>query len=185
MSKTISISTKKGDSGESFLANGKKYQKDNIVFEVLGTIDELNSHIGLAVAQLRNLEALFTLELITELQIMQSNLYKLSGIIAGAKITLSKKELTHIEKLGDQLQTKMANGWTTQFLYPGGSVIGAQLDVARTVCRRVERLIVTFSKDQKQEPIIAKYINRLSDTLFIIRCYVNMESGIAEKKFSK
>lgn len=186
MAKIVSISTKKGDEGASYLANGKKLPKDDLVFEVLGNIDELNSHIGLVVAQFRWVDKFASKATIDSLEDVQSNLYVLMGILAKApKLNFPKSKLDKIEKLGNSLQEEMAEGWTTKFLYPGGSVIGAQLDIARSVCRRCERNIVSYSKREKVEPIVLKYINRLSDLLFIMRCFVNHQFGIKEKQFSK
>ncbi len=193
MAKIISISTKKGDEGESYLANGKKFPKDDLIFEVLGNIDELNSHIGLVVAQLRDTTIGEKDFLVTELESVQSNLYLLSGILAQApKVAFSTTKLTKIETLGDELQKKMAEGWTTKFLYPGGSSIGAHLDIARSVCRRCERNLVSYSRYQQEtksaakvKPIVLQYINRLSDFLFILRCFVNLQFGVVEKQFSK
>ncbi len=186
MAQIISISTKKGDAGESYLANGKKLPKDDLVFEVLGNIDELNSQIGMVVAQLKTTAISGKDMLVEQLEDAQSNLYLLSGILAGApKVLFSKTKLTKIEKIGDALQTQMAEGWTTKFLYPGGSIIGAQLDVTRSVCRRCERVIVAYSREQKVTPVVLQYINRLSDYLFILRCFVNLQFGVTEKQFSK
>jgi cob(I)alamin adenosyltransferase len=186
MAKIISISTKKGDAGESFLADGSKLPKDDLVFEVLGTIDELNSHIGAVVAQLKATIITEKKSVIENLEDVQSNLYLLSGILAKApKLNFSKTKLTKVEKLGDELQTSMSDGWTTKFLYPGGSIIGAQLDVTRSVCRRCERLLVHYTKQEKVRPVVLQYINRLSDFLFILRCYVNLKFGVKEKQFSK
>lgn len=186
MAKPISISTKKGDEGESYLADGSKLAKDALVFEVLGNLDELNSHIGMVVAELRATVVTDKELLLKELENTQSNLYLLSGILAKAKdLKFSKTKLTQIEKFADDLQTKMADGWTTKFLFPGGSVIGAHLDIARSVCRRCERNIVSYSTQEKVRPVVLKYINRLSDLLFILRCYVNLQFGVKEKQFSK
>lgn len=186
VAKIISISTKKGDAGESYLANGQKLPKDDLVFEVLGNIDELNSQIGLVVAQLKATVIFDKAQLIEQLEDAQSNLYLLSGILAGApKVSFSKTKLTKIEKQGDALQELMVDGWTTKFLYPGGSVIGAHLDVTRSVCRRCERIIVSFSREHKVQPVVLQYVNRLSDYLFILRCFVNLQFGVKEKQFSK
>jgi len=186
MAKHVSISTKKGDEGESYLADGNKLAKDSLVFEVLGNIDELNSHIGLVVAELRSTVVSDKDLLLNELENVQSNLYLLSGILAkAANLKFPKIKLNKIEKLGDDLQKKMTDGWTTKFLYPGGSIIGAHLDITRSVCRRCERNIVSYSREEKVRPIVLQYINRLSDLLFILRCYVNLQFGVKEKQFSK
>lgn len=186
MAKILSISTKKGDEGESYLADGRKFPKDDLVFEVLGNIDELNSQVGMVVAQLRLTAISDKSSLLAHLEDIQSNLYLLSGILAHAqKLKFPKSKLTTIEDIGNAMQETMSEGWTTKFLYPGGSIIGAQLDITRSVCRRCERVIVSYSKQQKVNPIVLQYINRLSDFLFILRCYVNLQFGIAEKQFSK
>lgn len=186
MAKPISISTKKGDAGESYLASGEKLSKSDFVFEVLGTLDELNSHIGLVVAELNATVLSDKEKIVEELEDVQKNIYLLSSIVASAQnIRFSKTKLTQIEKLGDALQSEMAEGWTTKFLYPGGSVIGAQLDIARCVCRRLERVLVAYSQESKLKPIVLQYVNRLSDFLFIIRCYVNLHFGVVEKQFSQ
>lgn len=186
MAKVISISTKKGDEGESYLADGIKLPKDDLIFEVLGNIDELNSHIGLVVANLRTTVVSDKDLLVAQLEDVQENLYLLSGILAKApNLKFSKTKLDKIEKLGDDLQKKMTDGWTTKFLYPGGSVMGAHLDITRSVCRRCERNIVSYSRKVKVRPVVLKYINRLSDLLFILRCYLNLQFGVKEKQFSK
>lgn len=189
--KIVTISTKKGDAGDSYLANGQKVPKDDLVFEVLGDIDELNSQLGLVVAQLRSIDfpgikGFQKSDIVKHLEGGQSNLYLLSGIVAGAaKVRFPKSKLEKIEGLGDTLQLYMAEGWTTKFLYPGGSVLGAHLDVARSVCRRCERSIVAHSRNQRVPAVVLQYINRLSDFLFILRCFVNAQLGVAEKQFSK
>lgn len=186
MAKVTSITTKKGDAGESYLADGKKLPKDNLVFEVLGNIDELNSHIGMVVAQLRATVVVQKELLIEQLEEAQSNLYLLSGMVADApKLSFPKSKLDKIEKNADALQQQMAEGWTTKFLYPGGSVIGAYVDITRSVCRRCERVIVAYSREQAVKPIVLQYVNRLSDYLFILRCFVNLQFGVREKQFSK
>lgn len=190
-SRIVSISTKKGDAGESYLANGQKLPKDDLVFEVLGDIDELNSQLGLVVAQLRSIDfpgiqGFQKKDLIKQLEGGQSNLYLLSGIVAGAaKVRFSKSKLEKIEGYGETLQQFMANGWTTKFLYPGGSLLGAHLDAARSVCRRCERSIVAHSRNRRVPAVVLQYINRLSDYLFILRCFVNLQLGVAEKQFFK
>lgn len=198
MAKVISISTKKGDSGFSYLANGKKFPKDHLVFEALGSLDELNAHIGNSVAQLREIQGALFVDEIKYLEEVQENLYTLSAILAGAqKVTFNSRELKKIEKHGDHLQKQMAEGWTTEFLYPGGSIPGSALDIARTVCRRTERLTVQYISEQTAETdpksrviaevpdVVFQYVNRLSDFLFIVRCFVNSQLGISEKKFSQ
>lgn len=71
-----------------------------------------------------------------------------------------------------------------QFIYPGGNEVAAWLDVARTVSRRLEREVVKYAKNNQVSPMILKYVNRLSDYLFVLRCFVNSKMEYQERKFS-
>ena len=77
------------------------------------------------------------------------------------------------EKVSDALQERMEEGWTTKFLYPGGNESAAWIDVVRTVSRRFERTVVKYSLEEVVSPVIMKYVNRLSDYLYVLRCFVN------------
>lgn len=176
----ISVSTKTGDKGESGLANGQRLRKGSMVFEVLGTLDELNSWIGLSVTKLDDAfknEKMFLLE-------TQDNLFHLGAELARSpKTKLPEKTLTILEEKLEKLQATMKDGWTTKFMYPGGCEAAAILDITRTVCRRLERTMVSFSNQEELRPFSLKYINRLSDYLFVLRCFVNQTKGIKETKF--
>jgi cob(I)alamin adenosyltransferase len=186
----ISVSTKKGDFGESYLADGKKLSKTAPIFEVLGNLDELNSHLGLIVAQLKFLE--LTKEVSSKqvgLQLIfvekvQELLFTIGAQLAGSKkVSLQKSHLTDLESNSEKLQKTMEKNWTSKFLLPGGTVIGAQIDIARTVCRRAELQVVKFANQQEISQLILQYINRLSDYLYVLRCFVNQELGALEKKY--
>ncbi len=171
----ISVYTKTGDKGESGLANGKRIGKDELIFEVLGTLDELNSHLGLCVVKVTNKEILLSI---------QDTLFHIGAEIAGShKTKLEAKKIEHLEKEIDRLQSLMEDNWYQKFLLPGGSETGAILDIARTVCRRCERVIVTYSKQETVSPHILHYINRLSDYLYVLRCYENLQEGTTEHVF--
>ena len=196
MPQHISISTKKGDSGTSFLADGSEHSKASPVFAVLGSLDELNSHIGLVVALIRQEQTTTTqvqvslADLVSQLERIQHTIYTISALLARApKVAFKQSELTSLERFADDLQLSMADGWTTQFLYPGGTVVGAHLDIARSVCRTAERLHWEYLEtagnlSEKALLLAARYLNRVSDFLFIARCFVNMRSGIQEKQFT-
>ncbi|MFZ5376252.1 MAG: cob(I)yrinic acid a,c-diamide adenosyltransferase [Patescibacteria group bacterium] len=178
----INISTKTGDSGQTGLANGQRLAKSAPIFEVIGNIDELNSWLGLVVAKLG---PTFRKEK-TFLLMIQQELFVLGGELAKAKNCLMDKELLlKIEKRTDQLQQKMAEGWHKQFLLPGGTEMAAEIDVARTVCRRAERSLVDLSEVEEVRPLLLKTLNRLSDYLYVFRCFVNWTSQVEEKKFER
>ncbi len=186
----IQISTKTGDTGESGLASGHRLAKDALVFEVVGTLDELNSWLGVVLTQYEPLHitALHdknNKKLIENLYHIQNTLFYLGAEIAGApKTKLENTELKSLEAWSDGLQQHMAANWTTQFLLPGGTQLGAWLDVTRTVCRRCERVLISYSREVAVRPLLLQYLNRLSDYLYVMRCYVNQELSYQEKPFN-
>lgn len=176
-----SVSTKTGDKGTSGLANGQRLDKDALIFEVLGTQDELNSWLGLIIAKMA---PSFTDKSAYLLEVQDTLFYIGAELAQSPKAKLSKSSLTKLETNSDELQASMAEGWTTRFVYPGGTELAANIDIARTVCRRLERLIVQLSKHQTVSELIFKYINRLSDYLFVLRCFINEQENYEEKKFN-
>lgn len=179
----ISVSTKTGDQGESGLANGQRVSKDHPLFFVVGTLDELNSWLGLVVVKLDNSfpeHKDFLLE-------VQSNLFYIGAEVALSPNTEFKDTaLTKLEKFSEDLQKSLQADWYQKFVLPGGTETGAILDIARTVCRRCERVAVKATKEGCEiRPVIFKYLNRLSDYLFVLRCFVNHSMEFEEKQFIK
>lgn len=177
----ISISTKTGDDGLSALANGRRVPKGHQVFAVIGSLDELNSWLGLIVAlfdQRHPAHRTFLLEL-------QETLFYIGAEIAeSSKVALKKSALTKLEKRAGKLQQSLAEGWHTKFLLPGGTELGAYLDIARTVCRRCERESWLYHQAHRQiSPLILQYLNRLSDYLYLLRCWINHQQTYREKQF--
>lgn len=179
--KMISVTTKTGDKGTSGLANGKRVPKSSFIFEVLGTQDELNSWLGVCISKLSD-DFADQREFLYE---VQDTLFYIGAEIAQSpKAKLEETSLTKLERFSDKLQAGMEDGWTTKFLYPGGNQVAAWIDVARTVSRRFERTVVKHSQEELISPLILKYVNRLSDYLFVLRCYVNSREKYEERKFS-
>jgi cob(I)alamin adenosyltransferase len=176
----LSISTKTGDKGESGLANGQRLGKDEMIFEVLGTQDELNSWLGLVIAKL---SGHFTPHKKDLLKIQDTLFYIGAEVAKSPKAKLRQQTLDALDKKSADLQQKMGKDWTTKFLYPGGNEAAATVDVARTVSRRLERLIVRYSRHEEVSPLILKYVNRLSDYLYVLRCWVNHEEQYQEHTF--
>ncbi len=188
--KITSISTKRGDGGNSDLADGTRLSKSHLIFDVIGDLDELNSWLGLVISEI-GVKSKYSQQLLM-LKKMQQVLYVISAEIAGAKksnkqIQINQDFLSQIEKLSNYLQENLADGWHQKFLYPGGVKIAAYTDVARTVCRRVERSIVKLSKTQSVRPVVISIINRFSDYLYLLRCYFNQQEKFIETelKFEK
>ncbi len=176
----ISITTKTGDKGVSGLANGVRQPKDSSFFEVIGTLDELNSWLGLVAANWQVSDQ-------TERQflyVIQDTLFRVGAEVAQSpKVKLTPSVLMQLEKRSTALQNSLAKDWHTKFLLPGGTVLGAQLDITRTVCRRCERIMVAHDRITPLSPILLRYINRLSDYLYLLRCSVNHTLAYTEKKF--
>jgi cob(I)alamin adenosyltransferase len=177
----ISISTKTGDAGTSGLANGQRVGKDNPIFEVLGTQDELNAWLGLCIAKL---DDHFAEQKQFLLNVQETLFYLGAELARSPKARVTQKNLQEFEKTSEDLQDRMQENWTTKFLYPGGNEAAATIDIARTVSRRFERCVVKYSTLEEVSPIILKYVNRLSDYLFILRCYVNQEEKYTEHAFT-
>lgn len=198
----ISISTKTGDQGTSGLANGQRLDKTDPTFMLLGDLDELNSWLGLSVAKLKQWqltlpkksEERVKLKLELKLfELIQDWIYQASALVARApKFKLSLNLLKKIEKSVDQLQTDLAPDWHKQFLYPGGSELGGWLDITRSVARRTERSFLTWQVQDEFYKGAANHLtpqniqitlNRLSDYLYLLRCWCNAAQLITEKKF--
>lgn len=178
----ISVTTKTGDAGQSGLANGQRVGKDELIFEVLGTQDELNSWIGFSLAKLSDHFRTEKKFLLT----VQNTLFYIGAELAQApNVKMKKTDLTRLEKHSQKLQDSMEKNWTTKFLFPGGNEAAAVVDVTRTVSRRFERIVVKYSKTTKVSPLILKYVNRLSDYLYVLRYFVNQEEQYQEKLFKR
>lgn len=149
--------------------------------EVVGTIDELNSWIGLVIV---HAESDFSAQR-KVLEQVQHDLYQLSAVIVKApQIKFKKPALNRLEKHSQALETEMKGEWQGKFLHPGGTKLAAQLDIARTICRRCERLYFTHSQVEQLPTLILSYLNRLSDYLYLLRCYVNLNQKYLEKPLS-
>lgn len=158
----MAFPTKRGDDGTTdIFIKGKlsRISKSNMIIEVLGDIDELNSFIGVAKNYSKS-------EL--ELEKVQNDLITISAMIANrdSEKQISEEELEFLENEIENL--KEGSNEFTDFVIPGGSKASSYLDVCRTVCRRVERSVVKLNEKVKTDPIIMKYTNRLSTLLFLM-----------------
>lgn len=168
----MKIYTKQGDKGSTSLIGGTKIEKDSIRVEAYGTIDELNSYIGLCVNYLEKDEDKEVLRKI------QKKLFdvgaELSTINYERYKNITKEEdVEELEKLIDCYTEKIEK--INEFIVPGTSICSANLHIARTVCRRAERRILILSREDRINPILLKYVNRLSDLLYILARYSEEE----------
>jgi cob(I)alamin adenosyltransferase len=177
---TVKIYTKTGDDGTTGLLGGRRLPKDDVRIDAYGTIDELNAVLGLARAQgLDSVADRLVAQLQDELFAVGSALADVSpqGRFRNA-ITVEHAE--HLESTIDELESELTA--LTQFILPGGTVAAAQLHLARTVCRRAERLVVKLSRQPREDVprALIVYLNRLSDLLFVLARVVNRRDGVGD-----
>ena len=160
-----------GDKGSSALFTGERRSKSDDVFEALGTIDELSSHIGLAMATANQSKPY-----LEELQRIQCILQDIGSVVATPnssarqthrdKVTFSNRHTNELEEWIDEYSKVLPP--LANFILPGGSETSSNLHIARTVCRRAERRVTPLVKEDEIDPEALKYLNRLSDYLFVL-----------------
>ncbi len=166
------IYTRTGDQGTTRLANGEEISKDSDRVNAYGEIDELNSVIGVIIAG--KLSQVVS-DLLSDIQ---HHLFDVGGELASAgmiKEMVSEDMITGLENEIDNLNTDLPA--LEEFILPGGTSAAADLHLARTVCRRAERSIISLSQTEKVAPEIIKYVNRLSDLLFVMARFENHSNG--------
>lgn len=179
--KIIKVYTRQGDAGMTSLVGGICISKTDARLEAYGTVDELNSHLGLLVTMLNKDSD--ERELLLHIQ---NNLFNVSTYLATDQSQTPLSPAAHLaegetEILEQRIDTIIAMLPEPQgFILPGGSQAAAQCHVCRTVCRRTERRILTLAKKATVAPDIIKYVNRLSDYLFILAKKINFNTGHPE-----
>jgi cob(I)alamin adenosyltransferase len=169
---TISkVYTKTGDDGKTSLVGGQKVLKSNVRIHAYGEIDELNSVVGLCIEELKLLNDDFKI-LIESLYKVQNDLFNLGTILAtepeDMKPSMPRITIQDIEVLEKEIdESNKGLPILHSFILPGGSKINAFLHLARTVCRRCERVCCGLYEDQKIDKIVVSYLNRLSDVFFV------------------
>ena len=174
MSSKSKIYTKTGDNGTTSLYGGSRVTKDHPLIEAYGTVDELNSAVGILISHLSDIEK----ELPDFLLIIQADLLRIGSYLAGKDQSLNPllKRVIQMEKIIDKLEVKLPV--IKNFILPTGSPEAAHAHLARTICRRTERKIVGLSKTgEKVDKVVLKYFNRLSDLLFVLARFLNKKSG--------
>ena len=168
----MKIYTKTGDDGSTGLFGGQRVPKDSLRVEAYGTLDELNSHLGLAVAALL---------------LLQARIFEAGADMATPRAaTKSTANVTRIQTEHiAEAEAMIDAAWEKcepmrTFILPGGSELSARLHVARTVSRRAERLTVALSRSEDLGPDLVIYLNRLSDLLFALARWANVLEGVSD-----
>jgi len=181
------VYTRTGDAGKTRLAGGQQVWKDSLRVEAYGTIDELNATVGVVRVMNADVgsEHSAAAQLEDELRWVQNKLFDIGSILATAPGQTFKnmpkveaKDVTRLEQLIDRCQKDLEP--LKEFILPGGGKVSGFLHQARTVCRRAERLCVALSKTEPVDPMIGKFVNRLSDALFVLARWVSKTQGEPE-----
>jgi len=169
-----------GDKGETSLYGGSRVGKENPRVEAYGAVDELNSHIGLVRAWVKDqrIEAI--------LRTIQRDLFVLGGDLATELVTakiprIEKNHVSSLEKVLEGVHGELKP--LRRFVLPTGGVVGAGLHVARSVCRRAERRVAALAKAESINPEAIRYLNRLSSLLFDLARLANKGEGFVEEEW--
>ena len=174
----MKVYTRRGDSGETDLFGGERVAKDDARVETYGVVDELNSVIGVAAA------ASGEKDLKDASQKIQSELFDLGAHLATPEAAHREKysvpapsadDVTALEQWIDRLEGELEPVKT--FILPGGTPAAAAFHQARTVCRRAERAAVSLARGADLDPLAVRYLNRLSDLLFVMARIENRRAG--------
>lgn len=180
MPRMTKIYTKTGDDGSTALGGGQRLPKDALRIEAYGTVDELNSALGVATA------SGLAPRLAEEVGRIQNELFHLGSDLCVLQEDkkrmpvpgVEEKHVAALESLIDRLSDEL--GPLQNFILPGGSIGAGHLHVARTVCRRAERLLVALLREETVGPWTLRYLNRLSDALFVMARYENRFRGVPD-----
>lgn len=180
MPRLTKIYTRTGDDGTTALGSRQRVPKESLRVEAYGTVDELNAVIGVALAQG------LTPRIAEALTAVQNELFHLGSDLCFTEedkiqYQIPQIEARHVDKLErlmDDLSAELEP--LENFILPGGTIGAAHLHVARTVCRRAERVVVALSRQEGIGPLVIPYLNRLSDALFVMSRYENQQRGQPE-----
>ena len=186
MVKINKVYTRTGDKGETSLVGGRRAPKDDIRIESYGTVDELNSVIGVvrSLAINEKTDSQWD-QFCLILRSIQQKLFDIGSELAThekdsyeGQILASEKNVIWLEQMIDNLNKDLEP--LQSFVLPGGDLINAHLHQARTVCRRAERLVVQLGRNRQINPQIKAFLNRLSDLLFVLARWVCLKKNQAE-----
>ena len=179
MVKLTRIYTKTGDKGKTSLVSGKRVSKDNIRIRAYGTVDELNSILGVVKHHVSK-------KLIKVIAEIQNDLFDIGGQISlnedGANI-ITSESITSLDNYIDQYNSSLDP--LKEFILPGGDLFSANLHVARSVTRRAERAVVELYSDSLENNNVVMYLNRLSDYFFVLSRFYNKSENISENTWKR
>lgn len=178
--------TRTGDNGTTSLIGGKRIAKDSLRLEAYGTVDEFSSFLGMIAADASCPEE--AKGQITEVQNLLFNIGSYLATPVDSDVDLGirfpdNSDISRLEGWIDALDEQTPP--IRAFVLPGGSMLAAKTHVARSVCRRAERRILSLANEEPVDPMLISYINRLSDYLFVLARYFNFMAGVSEIVWKK
>jgi cob(I)alamin adenosyltransferase len=183
----VKIYTRTGDDGETSLLGGERVRKDDLRIETIGTVDETNATIGVVRAELGR-DAEILIEVDTLLASVQHALFNIGAELAARRSSSSAAQVgdADVKELESAIDHFEAGLEPLQvFILPGGAKAAAQLHVSRCSCRRTERRLVELAAAERLSGELVKYLNRLSDLLFVLARVVNQANGVADVEWRK
>ena len=176
------IYTRTGDEGETSLLGGRRVRKDDLRVEAMGAVDEVNAALGVVRMELARSGATIA-ELDREIGEIQHRLFDLGAELASAESpsrvgSIGPANVASLESLVDRYDAKLEP--LRAFILPGGTPAAAQLHLARCICRRCERRLVHLAATEQVSGEVVRYINRLSDLLFVLARAVNQAAGVPD-----
>lgn len=174
------IYTKTGDSGTTSLVGGSRVDKDDVRVEAYGTVDELGSHIGLLCELLLpgDPQRLHLKKVQLDLFTLQTLLATETDDLYARLPQIEESHIATLEHWIDELTAELPK--LHNFVVAGGNTAGAEAHVCRTVCRRAERRTVTLARTSRLDPLLQRYLNRLSDYLFVLARHAVVAAGQQE-----
>ncbi|MCT4584688.1 MAG: cob(I)yrinic acid a,c-diamide adenosyltransferase [Peptostreptococcaceae bacterium] len=177
----MKIYTKTGDKGKTSLYDSNRVDKDSVRVEAYGTVDELNSYLGFARSFCEDDD------IKSILFDIQRKLFDVAGELATMDAhkfpeRIDEDQIKNLEKIIDNYLLKMNKNEAFKFIIPGSNKSSASLHVARTICRRAERRILTLSKTEEISALLIKYINRLSDVIYTLARFLETKLDYVEFK---
>ena len=178
------VYTRTGDAGMTSLVSGNRVSKDDVRVEAYGTVDELNSNIGV----LMHSTKLDDPDIVALLRKAQNKLFNIGAYLANDRedatlYGLTQEDVKALEKMMDEMNEELPP--MTGFVLPGGTRLSAQADRCRTITRRAERRVVTLARQAHVEPLVLEYLNRLSDFFFVFAGFNNIHNQVEEIYWDK
>ena len=165
------IYTRTGDKGETGMATGERVAKDSAIMQVQGDLDELNSLLGILACKIEG-------EICADVKVIQNDLFDLGGELSCGQSLIKQELIDWLEQTLDQLNEDLPP--LKEFILPGGGEAASLCHLARAVCRRAERNLVTANREVTINANLLAYINRLSDLLFVMARFITRQQAEAE-----